>query len=268
MKKLLFLSLAVILCMSCKQNDSSTGNSDKAETKTTANPNKHQAKYAVDDFPASTEYSDAKITSMAYNNGKFKFGVTGDKYQLGLQTPDASAKMCANSAKGQHIHLIVDNKPYSAQYVDEFDYDIEDGEHYILAFLSRSYHESIKSEGAHVAKKVTIKNKSIIKEENITEPMVFYSRPKGTYVGADTEKVMLDFFLVNCDLGDEYFIKANINGENKIIKDWKPHYLTGMEMGENKIGLSLMNKSGKLHKTPLNPVNRKFTLKEELKPEK
>jgi len=58
-------------------------------------------------------------------------------YKLGEQTPEAQKLMCANSDQGQHIHLIIDNQPYLAAYATDFEVDVPDGEHIILAFLSR-----------------------------------------------------------------------------------------------------------------------------------
>ncbi len=216
---------------------------------------------AVSPFTPSQAYPNATMTSMAFENGTFNFGVAD--YELGIQTPDAEAKMCANSAKGQHIHLIVDNMPYAAKYESSFDYKIGDGEHYILAFLSRSYHESIKNGTAYKAQKVTITNNTITSSEDIMDPMLFYSRPKGTYVGKEqTDKVMLDFYLVNANLGTDYKVKANINGEEKIMDVWQPYYLEGLPMGENTITLTLIDGADNTVDTPLNPVTRTFTLKE------
>ena len=199
---------------------------------------------------------------MAYSAGSFDFKVAEGDYILGQQTTDAPQKMCANSGEGQHIHLIIDNAPYAAKYTNKFDYDVEDGEHYLLAFLSRSYHESIKTDKANVAKKVTVANKGITNSQPITDPMLFYSRPKGTYVGkSDTEKVMLDFYAVNANIGTTQKIIAKINGEKHEITKWQPYYITGLPMGENTIELTLTDMKGYKIDVPLNPVTRTFTLK-------
>lgn len=217
----------------------------------------------VTPFSPSVQYADASIESMTFENGVFNFEIGGETYQLGQQTPDAPQKMCANSAEGQHIHLIVDDQPYAAKYLPSFDYEIEDGSHYLLAFLSRSYHESIKTQEAHVAIKASIQNNSISDSEPVTSPMLFYSRPKGSYVGKDTEKVMLDFYLVNCELGGEYMVKADINGESFDINAWMPYYITGLPMGETTVTLTLTDKDGNAVDGPLNPVSRTITLAED-----
>jgi len=218
-------------------------------------------KYTLSPFSSSPTFPGATLSDMAYESGKFSFGVSGGGYELGSQTSDAPQKMCANSGKGQHIHLIVDNKPYSAQYVSEFEYDIEDGEHTILAFLSRSYHESIKASGASIVKKVIIKDKSITSSTDVAGPMLFYSRPKGTYTGEDTKKVMLDFFLKDVTLSSAgYKVKADINGEEHTIDKWQPYYIEGLPMGENNITLTLLDKDGNKADVALNPVKRTFMM--------
>lgn len=218
-----------------------------------------EMKYTLTPFDPSASFPGAELANVTYEEGTFDFEV--NNYELAVQTEDAGVKMCANSAKGQHIHLILDNEPYAAKYESQFDYEVEDGEHYMLAFLSRSYHESIKTSEAHIAQKIMVSDGSITSMEDISGPMLFYSRPKGTYVGEkDTEKVMLDFYLINADLGSEYMVKANINGEEHMIDTWQPYYIEGMPMGENSITLTLVDGEGNTVDAPLNPVTRTFTL--------
>ncbi len=255
----LFTALTFNACTNpSTTSDKSTENAEKAAEKK-VEPTK---KYTLTPFSSSTAYPDATIESMSYQKGKFDFKVSGKAYKLGAQTPDAAQKRCANSDKGQHIHLIVDDAPYAAKYTASFEHDVADGEHHLLAFLSRSYHESIKTKAASKVEKVMVKNKTITSSTPIEDPMLFYSRPKGTYTGAaNTERVMLDFFLANLELGEGYTVVASINGEDHEIKKWQPYYIEGLPMGENTVKLSLM-KDGALAKTPLNPVTRVFTLAE------
>ena len=258
-----FWILALILGLSfvaCTNTSPEEHDEDAMEEETTG-----PAEYTVTAFTPSAEFGDASIDGVEFSNGKFDFQIGGSTYKLGVQTPDAPQKMCANSAEGQHIHLIVDNEPYAAKYTASFDYQIPDGEHYVLAFLSRSYHESIKTPQAKVALKAQVANNGFSSVEDITQPMLFYSRPKGTYVGkANTEKVMLDFYLVNVQLGMDYKVQVDINGEQSIVVDqWQPYYIEGLPMGDNKIKLTLIDKDGNPVDTPLNPVERVFTLQED-----
>ena len=252
----LFFTLAVLLS-ACGDSTSTEGTDDTAE-----NQEMEEGKLTLSPMPKSTAYPDAEIESYRFENGTFNFELGGGAYELGVQTPDADAKMCANSTKGQHIHLIIDDNPYSAQYEANFEYEIPDGEHYLLAFLSRSYHESIKTDEAFEANKIFVKNNDFTAVEDVTEPLLFYSRPKGTYTGkAETDKVMLDFYLVGVpNFGTDHFIEADINGQTFTIDKWQPYYIEGLPMGETTVELTLVDADGNTVETPLNPVTRKITL--------
>lgn len=212
------------------------------------------------DMPPTEDFPEASIDDWVYEDGTMNY--TTSSYTFGRQTPDADALMCANSAKGQHVHLIIDNEPYIAKYEPTFEQAMTDGEHHILTFLSRSYHESIKTDAAHRAVRANATGGSFTSVEDITEPMLFYSRPKGTYRGQkETENVMLDFYPVNAELGDEYQVLASINGKEFTIDEWKPYFIKGLPMGENTVTLTLMA-GDSMVAAPLNPVRRTFTLEE------
>ena len=71
---------------------------------------------------------------------------------------------------------------------------------------------------------------------------------------------MLDFYLINAELGKDYTVKAEINGEEHMIDKWQPYYIEGLPMGENTIRLTLLDAEGNPAEVPLNPVTRKFKL--------
>jgi len=264
MRLIIFLFSFLFVFTACQDGAKTADSTSKKETVKEVTPPHTANKYKLTPFTASTAYSDAKLESVSMKEGKIEFNVDGgSSYELGQQTPDAPQKNCANSAKGQHIHVLVDDKPYAARYTAAFDdLKIDAGQHYMLAFLSRSYHESIKTPDAFLAIKTSIHgNGNMLKSAKITEPMIWYSRPKGTYTGkAATDKVMLDFYLVNTDLQNGNTVKADINGETHIIHNWQPYYIEGLPMGKNKITLSLLDKDGNVVKTPQNPISREFTL--------
>jgi hypothetical protein len=232
-----FFLLLFILIWSCK--------SDSPDTSVQPVLTEGQTeKYKLTPVSRSPDFPDASIESMTYENGRFTFEVGGDDYELGAQTSDASTKMCANSAQGQHIHLILGRQPYTAHYTSEFDHSIPDGRYNLLAFLSRSYHESIKTPQAKIAKRVQVQNGTITSSDDIRQPMLFYSRPKGTYVGDDTKKILLDFYLVNAELGRDFKVKVQINGEVKILSEWQPYFIEGLPYGQNSIGVALIYPDG------------------------
>lgn len=267
MKKLGWMILAICCLQACQSGDkqNTTNEQDKQD---------EQAELIVlknGDITltelVSPEFNDAKIQVVTppagghspQNEVSFKFDV-GD-YELGVQTSDAENKGCANSAKGQHIHLILNNTPYTAHYVDEFEREVEDGRHVALAFLSRSYHESIKTQDAYQVFQFSVGEAGEMTSFNEDAPHMFYSRPKGVYEGKDAKKVMLDFYLTNVDLSaDGYKVMAKINGTEFTLDKWVPYTMEGLPVGETTIELTLIDPEGNVVDSPYNPVTRTVTL--------
>ncbi len=193
-----------------------------------------------------------------------------ENYELGIQTETPRAKEIANSAKGQHVHIILDNDPYFADYETGVPFDIgvlDEGPHTLVVFPSRSYHESVKSKDS-----VDIVNFYVGKKEgefmlDESKPTVIYSRPKGKYEGKDAEKIMLDFYAINIKPSDGYQVKYTIRKnepdavEHSItIKEWKPAFVTGLTSGEYIITLQLLDKDGNLVEGPFNNTQRAVTV--------
>ena len=201
----------------------------------------------------NAKISTASITLVDDNEYAFSFDI--NNYQLGEQTVNKIESQLANSGKGQHIHFILNNGPYSAHYTNNFNKKLNSDNNVILAFLSRSYHESVKNPNAFILTQIG-ENKIDLNNE-----FLFYSRPKGTYKGKDTEKLLLDFYLVNTTISpDGNKIKATINDTEFIITEWSPYYLEGLKKGEVKIKLELINSEGKLIDSPFNPSIRTVNL--------
>ena len=205
----------------------------------------------------SPEYANAKLSldePIIVEDG-YEFSFNTDQYELGLQTLKDFEYSLANSAKGQHIHFIVNNDPYSAHYNEKFYKKLEGDSNVILAFLSRSYHESVKNRNAFVLTQIGEQ------KIDLSNEFLFYSRPKGTYKGSDTEKLLLDFYLVNTDIStDGNKVKATIQDKEFIIDEWATYYIEGLEKGEVKIKLELIDALGNLIDTPFNPSERTVTL--------
>ncbi|MFK7952860.1 MAG: hypothetical protein AB8B73_08430 [Ekhidna sp.] len=218
--------------------------------------------------PASPEFPDATLTksniSVVANDSMSAVDYSFDvaNYELGVQTEDAATRGIANSGKGQHIHFIVNNGPYSAHYMPGVNNQLADGDYTILAFLSRSYHESVKSEGAFHIENLKV-GSADGDGADLTAQHLFYSRPKGTYKGEDTKKLMLDFYLVNTAISPEgNKVKATINGDEFMITEWAPYYIEGLAMGEVNIKLELIDSEGNWIEGPFNSVERKVTLEQ------
>ncbi|MEX1001952.1 MAG: hypothetical protein WDZ35_07545 [Crocinitomicaceae bacterium] len=197
-------------------------------------------------------------------SGKQTIEMNVKDYQLGVQTSDAKEKGLANSAKGQHMHVILNNEPYMAHYDPKVEVDLKEGHYVALAFFSRSYHESVKNPQAYDLIEFKVGNAED-KRIDLTAPHIFYSRPKGTYSGEDTKEVLFDFYLVNTKLDEEgNKVRLTINEEAEfIIAKWQAYTLKGLPMGENKFKVELLNEKGEVVQTPFNPMERTVTLKKE-----
>ncbi len=222
--------------------------------------------YAFDDsqqYPESQLRLNTPPAGGMVDTGAVEFNYTLSNYQLTRMTPHSNAEHMANSQEGQHIHNIVDNEPYTAHYETTFTKDLAEGNHVILSFLSRSYHESLKHKGAYDLRMVTVGRPAERMDFDVKAPHMFYSRPKGEYVGNDTQKIMLDFYLVNTDLsatGNK--VRATINGTEFMLDRWLPYIIEGLPMGEVTIKLELIDNNGAVLPGPYNTVERTITLKE------
>lgn len=232
-----------------------------------------QEKGGLKFYPLTTspEFEDAKLEQNQPEDGakvktgdvKFSYEVTN--YQLKDSTSlPAMCGVCSNSSDGQHIHLILNNAPYIAKYQPEFTENLKPGHYVALSFLSRSYHESIKTPNAYTLKQFTVGNPQEENKVDLNKPHMFYSRPKGEYSGKEAEKILLDFYLVNSDLQDNNRrVRATINGNEFMIDKWQPYIIEGLPAGEATIKLEFLEEDGQLVDSPYNPVERKITVKKD-----
>lgn len=170
-------------------------------------------------------------------------GVELQSPTLGEQT-----KGIAYTPDGQHVHVIIDDKPYMAMYQkDSFSVGVlAPGPHSLRAFPSRSWHESIKTPGAFVAHTFYVGSKSGDPAFRAGEPLLTYSRPKGEYNGKDAGKILLDFYLANVELGaGKHKVRVSIDGrEIAKLEEWVPYYIENLPDGEHTIKLELLAPDG------------------------
>ena len=217
-------------------------------------------------FDDSPQFPNARMRLLSPPNGAtvpagavaFDYELTN--FALTKMTDSDHAMQMANSMKGQHLHLIVDDQPYTAHYDPKFSQPIADGQHVVLSFLSRSYHESLKQQGAYDLRLLTVgtlEASTPALDFDLKAPALFYSRPKDTYAGSDAKKIMLDFYLVNTTLapgGNQ--VRATINGTPFMLTRWLPYMMEGLPAGQATIQLELLDRSGNLIPGPYNSVTR------------
>ena len=234
MRKYYIIILSALLAFSCDNN-----------------------KIKISKVEGSPKYEDAELVLNELNSGsELEFSFDVKNYELGAQTEHEFQYSLANSKKGQHIHLIINNDPYSAHYTNKFKKKLDPDNGVILAFLSRSYHESVKNKNAYIFTQY-----GDLEKIDLDKQYLFYSRPKGTYTGQDTKKLLLDFYLVNTTISKNgNKVRATINDEEFLIDEWSPYYIEGLPKGEVKIKLELINSLGELIDSPFNPSIRTVIL--------
>jgi hypothetical protein len=188
------------------------------------------------------------------------FNYEVNNFKLSNPTAEKTDFDLAESNKGQHIHAILNNEPYMAQYKPAFSKELSEGQYLLLSFLSKSYHLSEKTRDAFELIQFTVGEP----EEpafDTTQPFLFYSRPKGSYNITENSDILLDFYLVNCDLSESGFkIKAKIAGYDFVLTDWKPYVIRGLGEGIHTITLELVDGNGNTVNAPFNPVSRNISI--------
>ena len=194
--------------------------------------------------------------------------VEAENFETGVQTETERAKQIANSGNGQHFHLILDNGPYMANYEagEPFNLgELEPGAHTLVAFPSRSYHESVKSDTSYDYINFYVGEESGEFMLNLDDPAIIYSRPKGTYSGADAERIMLDFYLHNVELSSDgykarYTITDSEGNEAASITltEWAPAFVTGLSSGTYEVNLQLLDGEGNVVPGPMNDTTREI----------
>ncbi len=266
LKSIIYLALVVgiIGCKDQKKNETTETKTQEQEVTETAKA----STITLEKLEGSPAYSDAALEMKQPVSGEIKgvgetnFSFDIQNYELGAQTTGPNGEMLANSGKGQHIHFILNNQPYSAHYEPDFKKELPEGVHHLVAFLSRSYHESVKNPSSVVVKKLSV---GAHPEDTVgldmSAPTLIYSRPKGTYKGKDTDNLLLDFFVLSTTLSEEgNKVRATINGQEFMITEWAPQIIKGLPMGEVTIDLALVDANGDLIPGPFNEVSRTVTL--------
>ncbi|RAV28700.1 hypothetical protein [Sinomicrobium soli] len=262
--KMFSLMALLLLAIGCKDQKKSSGTEETVSTDTV------QSSISIEKLEGSPEYSDAVLKMVkpaepeiepAEGGTDFEFEL--ENYELGTQTASDLAGQLANSGDGQHIHFILDNQPYAAHYETSFKKELPEGTHYLVTFLSRSYHESVKNENAFIAEKIVVGDSTGQLNVDLGEPTLIYSRPKGEYSGKDTENLLLDFYLLNTTLSENgNFVRATINGEEFDLTEWAPYIVKGLPKGEVTVKLELLDGNGALLPGDFNSVERTVILKE------
>ena len=178
-------------------------------------------------------------------------------------------------AKGQHIHVIIDNKPYYPIFDETKAFTIGDvvkgdtlaeGQHIMVVFPSRANHESVKTKGALDVTEFFVgagKDHPV----DLKKPVLVASRPKGDYAGAMASHVLVDFQLLNetdktfGDGKDHVHVTVTGQGittplEADVTRLGTPYYLDALQTGAYTVKVDLLDGHGAPIPGPLNSASR------------
>lgn len=200
-------------------------------------------------FPNAKLELATEVQSLKAGTNILQFSV--NEFELAKPTEGPRSNRFANSKKGQHVHFILNNGPYQAHYEEEFEVELSEGHNVILAFLSRSYHESVKEQTAFVFEDVVIGKD--VETFDKTAPCLIYSRPKGSYKLSESNRILVDFYLLNAELSESGMkVELTIDNTVFVLSNWQPYGVEGLESGEHKFRLRLLDAEGKLVDGPFN----------------
>jgi hypothetical protein len=169
----------------------------------------------------------------------------------------------SSKGMGQHIHFILDNEPYIPHYATTpFVFrGVPQGTHTIRAFPSREWHESIKDSSAFAMVTFHVGQPDGQNTPEPGAPLLTYSRPKGEYAGHMAGRILVDYWLSNCELGTEqYRVRLRIDGTAREFLRWEPYWVEGLTPGEHTISLVLVAPDGNPVPGPFNATNRTFSV--------
>lgn len=181
-----------------------------------------------------------------------------------------------NSGEGQSVRIVVDNNGYfqvNEALIDTIDddedyydsvldvkvpFDLEPGLHVMRAFPVRSYGESLKGDGCFAAVQFYYDSRQNNQHFDLRKPYLTYNEPQGTYQYREDKPILLDFYISNCELSsDGYKVRVTIDGTNrKVITDWHPYYVYGLDKGSHTVRLELLDSQNKSVPGPLNDVKQ------------
>jgi hypothetical protein len=181
-------------------------------------------------------------------------------------------KNWATAPGSQHVHLILDNRPYMAIYDTKKPVKLgelagsdplAEGQHVLVAFPSRPNHESVKTKDALAIVEFWIGKKGEATTDT-KKPMLIYSRPKGDYKGEMANHVLVDFQVANVTLAEgKEHVSITVTGPGiekelsaKAEKIGTPFYLDNLQNGSYTLKLELMDGSMRVLPGPWNSTTR------------
>ena len=197
-------------------------------------------------------------------------------YSLGSESIYSGKQPAAISPLGQTLHVIVDGRPYfpyNGPSFDPFDedgdfyqssfkfrlpYSLEKGMHTVRVFACRSYGESLKGDQVFDAKAFYVGKEEKNYPSHLNMPYLTYNEPSNQFDLRESNPILLDFLLNNCELSkDGYKVKVSIDERPSLfLVEWRPYYIYGLAKGKHTIRLTLVDSKNREVFGPFNDVER------------
>lgn len=141
-------------------------------------------------------------------------------------------------------------------------YDLDEGMHVIRTFPGRSYGEGLKNPMSYQASVFYIGSEENNLDVNLNGPYLTYNEPLETLTYPVGKPLLLDFYLSNVQLSqDGYKVRVTIDGTvQRILTNWTPYYIWGLQSGQHKIRLQLLDGKNSVVPGIFNDVERIITI--------
>lgn len=196
-------------------------------------------------------------------------------FPLGTNSDFPRAEQLRVNSIGQTLNFIIDDQPpfsVGDEVLNVFDgsenyfedlitvtvpWALEKGEHLLRIFPARSFDEGLKGEGAFVSRIFYFQEQGS-PVYDLKAPFITYNQPYGKFKYARGAPILLDFYVVNCELSsDGYKVKLSIDDRSeKVISLWVPYYIYGLPVGTHKVRLELLDQNGAVVSGKLTSVER------------
>jgi len=199
-------------------------------------------------------------------------------YPLATDSDFPRSKEVFNSSKGQGIKVVLDERTTfletealidadndTENYYDQtvtFELpDLRPGMHILRAFPVRSFGEALKTDNSFATTVFYFQKKKGNQSFDLSAPYLTYNEPQGSF--KQNKPILLDFYIQNCQLSkDGYKVRLTIDGNNmRILTQWIPYYIYGLQKGTHTIRLELLDMKNKLVPGIFNDFKQQIEIK-------
>lgn len=252
----IFCCISILFFISCSNENLDTTVRNIIKIKTALNQN---LRIEVIETNDDSLYYNTELGPFIFEANELKFIVQGKI--LGTKTEGAENFEGRKSELGTYLHVLLNDSIHIRNSYRLIPYTLPEGSYKMLAFISRSFDESVKLPSASYAKYFEVKSGRTVKSTNLDAAVLCLNSPYGTYSKDEADNIILDYYLYKTVIGKNgNRVSVNIdNQKNFLIEDWKAYYIKGLGLGKHSISLELQNSLGQVI---YGPVIETFVIEE------